>query len=207
MQFLCCQKPVLFSVIVLAVAVAAQSIAAESPEVAYDSLTALLRSQDSSPQDIESAESAVNILLSAPRPTSITDTDWSHWQATAHKGMGWVLMRRGLFAPAEVEFVNSLETDAADGEISFWLATVIKKQSKPGWQNRALFYYARAASYDGPGALDPTKRSGILMFVSKSYTFFHGPDDAGLQELLQLAGNHAFPPPLYKITKISAAKR
>jgi len=66
-----------------------------------------------------------------------------------------------------------------------------------------MFYFARAASYDGPGALNPEGRKTVLEYVQKAYNTYHGSAE-GFDQLLQLAKTNTAPPPGFKI--VSAAE-
>ncbi len=62
----------------------------------------------------------------------------------------------------------------------------------------ALFEYARAASYDGPGALDANTRKSIDGFLGKAYTTYHG-SAMGLDQVKTVAKAAALPPADFKI--------
>lgn len=86
-----------------------------------------------------------------------------------------------------------------DGEAAFWLGTVILDQKKPERQSDALYFFARAAAFDGTGALAPDRRKQIEAYVQKAYTTYHGNDPQGFQSLLQTAKANPFPPADFKI--------
>ncbi len=65
-----------------------------------------------------------------------------------------------------------------------------------------MFYYARAATYDGPGALPPAGRTQIDAFVTRAYKGFHG-DLKGLDELKALAKTNATPPAGFTIKSVT----
>jgi hypothetical protein len=57
----------------------------------------------------------------------------------------------------------------------------------------ALFYYARAAAYDGPGGLGAPQRQGVQSEVQNMYNIYHG-STQGLSDLLAAAKNAPNPP-------------
>ena len=72
----------------------------------------------------------------------------------------------------------------------------------------ALFEYARAATYDGPGALPAATRAQLLAYFNKVYAEFHGSAD-GSDKVLALAKTSALPPDGFDIQglgDIEAAK-
>jgi hypothetical protein len=132
-------------------------------------------------------EEAANALLHAN----------AGFDADAHKTLGWIAMQRRSNTVAEQQLVKALELRSNDGEISYWLATVLHKQDK---RALALYHFARAATYDGPGALGSVARDRLNDFLIKSYTKYHGEDAKGLKALKALAGSRPFPPPGFDIT-------
>jgi tetratricopeptide (TPR) repeat protein len=59
-------------------------------------------------------------------------------------------------------------------------------------QGDAIFHYARAAAYAGPGCLDPKQRAGMKSFVDRAYKTFHGSMD-GEDKLLEVAATQPLP--------------
>src|SRR5262249_35462474 len=83
--------------------------------------------------------------------------------------------------------------------ISYWWGTEILQQKKPERQAEALFQFARAAAYDGQGALNPQGRQQVDSYLTKAYNSYHGQDPQGLQQLKELAKASPFPPADFKI--------
>lgn len=158
---------------------------------------------NASPDALDTAEKAANQVLAADKPAAMSDADWAKAkqdvEALAHKTLGWVAMQRKNNEVAEQEFKKSLQIHQQAGEVAYWLGTVIVSQKKPEKQSEALFYFARAASYDGPGSLPPAGRQQIDTYFTKAFNSFHGQDDAELQKLKELAKAQAFPPQDFKI--------
>ncbi len=62
----------------------------------------------------------------------------------------------------------------------------------------AMFYYARAGTYEGQGAADPAIRRTALDFVKRQYKTYHGSDD-GFNDLIAAAKSSPTPPADLKI--------
>ena len=61
-----------------------------------------------------------------------------------------------------------------------------------------LFYFARAAAYDGANSLNPQGRQQVSDFLKKAYTKYHGSAE-GFDQLLQAAKANPTPPGDFKI--------
>jgi hypothetical protein len=79
---------------------------------------------------------------------------------------------------------------------------VILAEKKADKQSEALFHFARAAAYDGPGSLTPEGRQKIDAYLTKVYNTLHG-DSSGLAEVKALAKASAMPPADFKIKTAS----
>jgi hypothetical protein len=107
-------------------------------------------------------------------------------------------MQRKTYPEAETQLTADLKINPGDAEASYWLGTTILAQKKPERQVEAVFQFARAAAYDGAGALDPARRKQIEAYVRKAYTTYHG-SEQGFPELLSTAKANVFPPADFKI--------
>ncbi len=146
-------------------------------------------------------------FVAEKKPASTSEEAWKkarlEAEGLAHKTLGWVAMQRKENEIAEKEFTKSLELNPQSGEVSYWLGLVVLAQKKPERQSVVLFYFARAASYDGPGSLAPEARNTIDAYFVKAYTTYHGKDEAGLAELRQAAKAQAFPPAGFHIKNVN----
>ena len=144
-------------------------------------------------------------LRPAPR---ISEAQWDdakkQAQTSAHQTIGWVAMVRGCgervqammrkeYEGAEKEFSAVLKLNPASAQVSYWLAQVVLAQAKPDKNALAIFSFARAATYDGPGALAPEGRQKVDEYLTQLYTKFAGTEE-GLSELKAKARGQAFPP-------------
>lgn len=155
------------------------------------------------PDMLDYAEKAANSLLAAEKPAGTAEDAWKaskpQMDILSHRTIGWVAMQRKNYEAAQKELTTELKMNPADAEASYWLGTVTLAQKKPELQSDALYFFARAAAYDGQGALDPTRRKQIEAYLTKAYTTYHGNDPQGLQTLMQTAKANPFPPQDFKI--------
>lgn len=165
---------------------------------------------DTSPAALDAGEKAAHSLIEnldfifAPekKPAQLTDEQWktqrTNIEAVAHTTLGWVQMQRKNLPEADTEFRKVLELNPASPQVSYWLGTVILGERKPETQAQALYHFARAGYYEGPGALDPAQRKTIQAYLDKIYTNFHG-DKSGLPDIIARAKTEAMPPPDFKV--------
>jgi hypothetical protein len=135
------------------------------------------------------------------KPAAATDAAWKQARtdlaALANRTLGWVNVQRKNWPEAEKYVIEDLKLNPNDAEASYWLGTAIRQ--KPERTSEALFQFARAAAYDGPGAMDAKTRQTVLDYVTKTYANYHGQDAEGLKQLLAMAKSQAFPPAGFKI--------
>ena len=77
----------------------------------------------------------------------------------------------------------------------------------PVAKSQALFYYARAATYEGPGALPVESRQQLDEYLRKVYRSYYGPNQIGLNELKNLAKAMPFPPQAFLISVLPPPNR
>jgi hypothetical protein len=163
--------------------------------------------------DLETAEKVAHYLLAnadavfAPdkKPAGATDAQWSQAKPTMVKfaqfTIGYIGVEEKDNAKAEAELIKTLQTDPTNAPASLMLASLLLAQQKehPDKMPLALFEYARASNYDGPGALDAKNRASLDNFLTtKAYPTYHGSAE-GLAELKTLAKTNALPPEGHKI--------
>ncbi len=172
----------------------------------------------STPDVLSNGEKAAKGLLAAldetfapeKRPATTSEADWKNArkdsEALAHKTLGWIAMVRKEYEQAEQHFVKAVELQPSaaalptfrPGDIAYWMGTVLIAQKVPEKQMKALFHFARAASYDGPGSLNPQGRQDVNKYLEKVYNAFHGSLE-GLDHIRQMARTQPLPPPDFKI--------
>ena len=169
---------------------------------------------DTSAEGLAVSESAAKSLLAnlneffAPdkKPAGTSDADWqkgrSDMAALAHRTLGWVALSRKNYDLAEKELLENLKLNPNDAEASAWLGTVIVGAKKVDTYPQALFHFARAGCYEGPGALDPARRKQMYAYFEKAYTKYHGSAD-GMQQVCDLARKQALPPADFTILSVA----
>ena len=162
------------------------------------------------PDVLANGEKAGNFLLQhageqfAPekKPANVTNANWAQLKETAliaaHQTLGWVAKAQKKFEVAEQELIKTLDLSPNSAFVSYWLGEAVRDQKNPDKTTLALYSFARAAAYNGPGALQPQGRQQVNTYLTKIYTLFHG-DDSGLAELKAMATKEPLPPPDFKI--------
>jgi tetratricopeptide (TPR) repeat protein len=150
------------------------------------------------PQLIADAKAAGQALANPEKPAGADEAAWANAQKAAGfygpLALGWAAMQEKQNDVAEQEFVKVIKANPQFAQASLWLGTVVQAQKNPDKNTLALFSFARAATYDGPGALPPQSRQQMDAYITKTYTSYHGEDPAGLAELKKVARANALPP-------------
>jgi tetratricopeptide (TPR) repeat protein len=157
--------------------------------------------------DLDVAQKASNTVLNNldtvyakdNRPPEMTEAEASkakpELKAFAQKTLGYIAMVRKDYPAASTELTKALQIDPNQGQVSFWLGTVTLAQNKehPELQSAALYDFARAAAYTGPGSLPAADRTQINSYLTKVYGDYHGSNE-GLDKLMASAQTSALPP-------------
>ena len=148
-------------------------------------------------------------FAAAQKPAQVSQAQWDgakkQAQTSAHQTTGWVAMQRKQNVDAEKEFTSVLKLNPASAQVSYWLAQVVLAQAKPDKNSLAIFSFARAATYDGAGALPPEGRQKVDEYLTQLYTKFVGTEE-GLAELKAQAKASAFPPAGLEIKSAAVRK-
>jgi tetratricopeptide (TPR) repeat protein len=149
----------------------------------------------------EKAAAAIVANIDTP-PPNVTADKWKDartpFEVLGHSTLGWIAMQRKSWDAAEKEFQTTLQLDPNSGETDFFMGTVIASEKNPQKMPAALFYFARAATYDGPESLAPAGRQQALDYVKRAYKGYHGSDE-GFNELLTAAKEQPAPAGDYHI--------
>jgi len=165
--------------------------------------------------DLDTAEKVARNLLANPdaiygpdkKPQGVADDAWAKTKPTmmnfAQFTLGYVGITTKDTAKAETELTKTLQGDATNAQASYMLAGVLLGQQKdhPEKMPLAMFEYARAATYDGPGSMDAATRKQIDAFLSKAYNTYHG-SAQGLDAIKMQAKTNALPPGGFAIKSI-----
>jgi tetratricopeptide (TPR) repeat protein len=129
---------------------------------------------------IDQGEKAAQTLvanLDAPPPNFTADqwkTQRPQVEELADTTICWAELQKKNWAAAEDACQKSLKVNPNSGQVDYYLATAIASEKDVRKMPTALFYFARAATYDGPGALNPQGRQQVMDFVQRAYKGFHG---------------------------------
>ena len=187
-----------------AVETAKEILAMDPKEVnALYFLTMYGQIQPATPDSLATGEKAAHSLLGAEKPAGVKDEDWKKIQADmtfkAHKTLSFIAMQKKQPEVAEQELMKCLTEDPNQAQCSYDLGNAILAEKKLERQSEVLYHWARASSLTGPQAIPEPLHKQVDAFFVKSYTTFHGPDDAGLKDLRALAVTQPMPPAGFKI--------
>jgi tetratricopeptide (TPR) repeat protein len=181
-------------------------------------LTSVFSLQNGTPDQLATSEKAAQqvasnvdaLFGSDKKPANVGDADWQaakkNMNVLAQNALGFVAWQRKDFEKAEGEFTKSLKLEPNQGQVSYWMSVVMLAQKKPEKYSNALWHYARAASYDGPGSLNAQGRAQVLQTFKTTYNTYHGSAE-GMDKVLADAKAAALPPDGWKIpSKVDIAK-
>lgn len=162
-------------------------------------------------------DNADTAFAAGNRPETIKEADWPAikpaMKTAAHNAYLYTITARKDQPRAETELTAYLKKDPTQASTSYTLAGAILAQNKehPEKQPLALYHFARAAAYTGPGALPAAAQKQAQEYITKTYTAYHG-DANGLPELLAMAKTNPFPPEGFTIKSksdlaVEAAKK
>jgi tetratricopeptide (TPR) repeat protein len=154
--------------------------------------------QTPAPAVLDQGQKAATALINVnDAPATMTPQQWAtqkpQVQNLAHTTLAWIALQKKDWPTAEGEYQKVLQADPNNGAVDYQLATAIYSEKNPAKTPTALFYYARAASYEGQGALNPAGRQQVMTFVQKAYKGYHGSDE-GFNNLLAAAKASPAPP-------------
>ncbi len=158
-----------------------------------------LYSQSQTPDVLEQGEKAAQSILAGidTPPAGVAADQWAKLrpdiELLAHVNLGFIAMQRKSWDGAETEFQKVLMMNPNNAQVDYWMGTVIASEKKLDKLPAAMFYFARAATYTGQGALTPDAQKTALTYVQKQYKNFHGSDE-GFNDLLAAAKSSATPP-------------
>jgi len=156
------------------------------------------------PDALDAGEKAANSLIAnlEAKPAGATDEAWKKEKATlegiAHTTLGWAAMQRKNSEAAEKSFVTALEAIPNNAQVDYWMGAAILAGHKAERQAEALFYFARAAAMEGPGALAGPAKEKAVEYFTKLYTTYHG-DASGIEDIKKYAAANPKPGADFKL--------
>lgn len=140
------------------------------------------------------------------KPANVTEEQWKTQKnqtlGFAYRALGWVAQQRKDIPNTKQHLTKSLELNPQQGDVSYWLGQAIISEKNPSTYYIGLFHVARAAVYDGPGALPPANRAEVDKYLTKAYIGFHG-DASDIDKVKAVAKTTALPPPDFKILSVT----
>jgi tetratricopeptide (TPR) repeat protein len=158
-----------------------------------------LYGQNQSPEILSDGEKAAKAILAGidTPPPNVAADQWAKLrpdvEVLAHGNLGFIAMQRKDWDGAEAELMKVLAANPNNATVDYQLGTVIASQKKVDRIPTALFYFARAATYQGQGALAPAGQQAAMTYVQKQYKNFHGSDE-GFNDLVAAAKANPTPP-------------
>jgi len=166
--------------------------------------TQALYGQNQSPETLSDGEMAAKAILANidTPPPNVPADKWNALKPTlellAYKNLGFIAMQRKNWDDAEMQLQKAMMMDPNDATLDYQMGTVIASQKKVDQLPAAMFYFARAATLQGKGALTPAAQQTTMGYLEKQYKSFHGSDDK-FNDLLALAKANPNPPAGFKI--------
>ena len=161
--------------------------------------TQSLYSQSQTADVLDGGEKAAQAILAniGTPPPNVTADQWAKLrpdlELMANVNLGFIAMQRKNWDAAETQFNKTLQLNPNNAQVDYWMGTVIASEKKLDKLPTALFYFARAATYEGQGALPADVKKTALNYVQRQYKNFHGSDD-GFNDLLASAKANPTPP-------------
>ena len=121
------------------------------------------------------------------------------FEATFRQALGVVADIRKKYDAAQTEYRRAAELSPQDGGLFYRLGNAYIAQRPDPKYNEAFWAFARTATLDGAGALQPAGRQQVDDYLRKIYEQYHGPDEEGLTQLKQQAKAKPFPPAGFKV--------
>ena len=154
--------------------------------------TRALAGSNPTPELLDQGDKAAKAILeniNTP-PPNVTEDQWktarTDVENLAHTTLGWIELQRKNWEASEAEFQKSIGINPNNSEVDYLMGTAIATEKKVEKMPQALCFFARAATYDGQGALNPDGRKQVLAYVQKAYKTYHGSDD-GFNDLIAAA--------------------
>ncbi len=132
------------------------------------------------------------------KPAGVGDDAWAGARreaaASAQFALAWAAVERKAWSAAENRLLNLLRERPEMARASYLLAQAAMGPKDPSKNELAFFSLARAAAYDGPGAMPSENRVSVRSYLERLYRSYCGTDDE-LDGLLALASDQPLPPP------------
>lgn len=161
--------------------------------------TQALYGQSQTPEVLSDGEMAAKSILANidTPPPNVPADKWAalkpQLELLAYKNLGFIAMQRKNWSEAEMDLQKAMTMDPSDATLDYQMGTAIASEKKLDTLPTAMFYFARASTMQGKGALNPTAQQTTMGYLQKQYKNFHGSDE-GFNDLLAAAKAGATPP-------------
>jgi hypothetical protein len=155
---------------------------------------------------------ADDVFSAKNKPAGQSDADWNNLKPTmiaySQDQLDWVVEQQAEAQKSNDPVINRLKANPTRVGLNVWLGKAILAQAKehPEKQADAIFHYARAASYTGPGCLPQAGRAQMRSFVDRAYKTYHGSAD-GEDKLLAAAATQPLPDGYVIESTVDVAKK
>ncbi len=124
--------------------------------------------------------------------------------ATHDQALAIIGLYRKDYAASLDAFKQAAQITPNDAALFYRIGDTLTKERPVKW-DAALWAFARAASLEGPGAMNAAGKQQVDSYLTRAYTAYHGSDE-GLAQLKEQAKAAAFPPDGFHIkTKVEMA--
>ena len=170
--------------------------------------------QNPSAQQLADTQKAAQTLLDnldSLKPATVTDDAWKQAkpgvQNLAKGTIQWIITKPATdalekkdYPAAEQAFTKLVQQFPDNGQYAYQLGSVLISERNPDKFPQAIYLIARAVAMDpAKGGLPEQNRKQVDTYLNRIYTQYHGADDAGLQQLKQMALNAPMPPADFKL--------
>ena len=153
------------------------------------------------------------IFAPANKPATMTDPQWTQTKGLmpnlAQRAISWIAVQRKDYPKAETELTKFLQMDGTQAQFSYFLAQAEfnQRQEHPEKQPPAIFNFVRAATVEGPNAMNANDKKTALAYVTNLYNQYHGSNE-GFDKVVAAAKANTLPPAGFTIdSAVDIARR
>ncbi len=184
----------------------------------YAALAVQGQQPNATPDQLAAAEKAAHTLIDKAdtffspemKMSTVTDAQWKEARSTvlmqANQSLAAIAVAKKDYPAAEAQYRKMLELNPNDAATAYLLGTSIANQHVVTRTPEALFYFARAATITGPGALAGAGQQQTDAYLKRAYVGYHGAPD-GLDELKAMAAKTPTIPPDFKLKSVTEVQQ
>ncbi len=184
----------------------------------YGALAAQGQQPNATPDQLAAADKAAHMLIDKSdtmfsadmRMSNVTEDQWKQAKTAmnlqANQSLASIALAKKDFPGAESQYKKILEANPNDAATAYLIGNSIASQHNVARTPEALFYFARASTITGPGALQGTGKQDTDNYLKKAYVGYHGAPD-GLDDLKTLASKNIAPPADFNVESVTAIQQ